>query len=104
MFISRSFYTESLERPCLYEGVYWVGEFVSGACNHRIGHERTGSEVITGSDLILHLYNEFYLPQFEYFMSYLTQNISRACYEGKFESTRAPGPKIHLSKSPNTGG
>ena len=25
-----------------------------GACNHRIGPERTGSEVITGSDLILH--------------------------------------------------
>ena len=25
-----------------------------GACNHRIGPERTGSEVITGSDLIFH--------------------------------------------------
>ena len=63
------------------------------------GSERTGSEVITGSDLILHGYNEFCLPQFEYFMSYLTQNISRTCYEGKCVSTRAPGPKIHLSKS-----
>ena len=26
----------------------------TGACNHRIGPDRTGSEVITGSDLILH--------------------------------------------------
>ena len=26
----------------------------TGACNHRIGPERTGSDVITGSDLFFH--------------------------------------------------
>ena len=30
--------------------------FHSGTCNHRIGPERTGSEVITGSDLIFYWY------------------------------------------------
>ena len=30
------------------------GLFICGACNHWIGPERTGSEVITGSDLIFH--------------------------------------------------
>ena len=31
----------------------------TGACNHRIGPERTGSEVITGSDLIFQWYMNF---------------------------------------------
>ena len=41
-------YTSNLKVSC------FGNKTKNGVCNYRIGQERTGSEVITGSDLLLH--------------------------------------------------
>ena len=66
-----------------------------GACNHRIGPERTGSEVITGSDI-------FYID----IINFICLNSNTSCHISKqtylepvmkVKFTRAQGPNTHVS-------